>query len=755
MSDEKKYPLLGNGEKLIEPIKKKFSGGEIIYPYSYQESKEKVSKKISFLKNEISKIPEDKKMKEVIATVRLNEKFLAKSYTPNTFFREAKIENIGSRRWVYNYDEEETFSKLHFVKLSSDSLTTIEELLSKSDNVLSEAFKNDIRKLEDLSLLSEEEVIQGFNEDWNEGRVEFVLHPFGDDTEEMVNKFKKILFEKGVKESTLKVKSYNEGPIFVSAIVKRVSLNDIAAFNPLRTVHPLKVNLFPELRAIGNQDNTLLPPLGKLHSNIKVGVFDGGINQEHPYLRNFARENTVISTLEIPEGILHGTAVAGAVLYGDLSEYEDGHQLEDPLITLESFRVLPTSDPYDFELYEAIDIIETVVPSRNDIKVYNLSFGPAGAILDDEISRFTFALDRLAWHYRKLFVVAVGNDGDLDSPLNRIQSPADMVNGLGVGAFTYDRINAQIKRASYSCIGEGREGCKVKPDICGFGGDRQSPIQLLLHDNPTKKHMSAGTSFAAPLIAGKAAEILGRCEQFDPLVARALLIHAAKNNTIADNELGYGFINQSVEDIINCEQNAVTIIYSNSIQPTHIAKLPIPLPNNITYKGKVEVSWTIAVLSKANVLHSDEYTQSGIVDTFYPHDKKYKFSKGKKSVTKNIESDAKEIAQLISEGSIKSSLPATASPEKYQTERAKRGELKWDTVVKRSKGMMLASLENPFLTLHGMGRHNATDRIDYATIVTIRIPKYAGNLYEDILNEYRVLEPIRHRANNEIMVPIR
>ncbi len=68
--------------------------------------------------------------------------------------------------------------------------------------------------------------------------------------------------------------------------------------------------------------------------------------------------------------------------------------------------------------------------------------------------------------------------------------------------------------------------------------------------------------------------------------------------------------------------------------------------------------------------------------------------------------------------------------------------------------MRVSSLENPFLVLHGMGRNGSTDRIDYAVVVTISVPKYQGNLHEDILNEFKVLEPIDIRTRNEIMIQL-
>ncbi|MDT2249339.1 S8 family serine peptidase [Paenibacillus larvae] len=80
--------------------------------------------------------------------------------------------------------------------------------------------------------------------------------------------------------------------------------------------------------------------------------------------------------------------------------------------------------------------------------------------------------------------------------------------------------------------------------------------------------LSAGTSYSAPIISSKAAEILGRCSRFTPLVARALLIHTAQNPNRVDNSIGYGIIDQSVDEILKCDKNHVNIIYTNSMNPT-------------------------------------------------------------------------------------------------------------------------------------------------------------------------------------------
>ena len=68
-------------------------------------------------------------MEEIVVTIRLNEKFLAKSYISNTLFKHARFENIGSRRWEFYREEEEEkhYSKMHFVKMNLDSLETLKK----------------------------------------------------------------------------------------------------------------------------------------------------------------------------------------------------------------------------------------------------------------------------------------------------------------------------------------------------------------------------------------------------------------------------------------------------------------------------------------------------------------------------------------------------------------------------------------------------------------------------------------------------
>ncbi len=208
--------------------------------------------------------------------------------------------------------------------------------------------------------------------------------------------------------------------------------------NPLRAIHPLgRVGITPVRMISGGTAPRLIK--SDKRSMIKVGVFDGGADESIPLLKGHVSAIECVSTAPEADYLSHGSAVCGVVLHGNLAVKGKTDILPLPCVSVESFRVLPIQDQNDFELYEAIDAIESIVSRRSDIKLNNLSFGPVGAIVDDSINRFTYVLDRLTYdipenEVNPLFCVAVGNDGELVDPVNRIQSPSDLVNGLSIGA---------------------------------------------------------------------------------------------------------------------------------------------------------------------------------------------------------------------------------------------------------------------------------------------------------------------------------
>ncbi|MFE4243514.1 S8 family serine peptidase [Peribacillus butanolivorans] len=158
----------------------------------------------------------------------------------------------------------------------------------------------------------------------------------------MLEKFKNILLKNNINGDSMRVKTYLNGPTFVSVYLNRRALIDVSDFNPLRTVHPLRVDFFPELRSSKSNPLMLKPPVGQNISQIRVGIFDGGIDTTHPLLVNYAKENKSVKSNPIRQGVDHGTAVAGVVLYGDLNQYEANSQL-----TINTFKFVSTLSGVD------------------------------------------------------------------------------------------------------------------------------------------------------------------------------------------------------------------------------------------------------------------------------------------------------------------------------------------------------------------------------------------------------------------------
>lgn len=741
--DEKKRPILGGGENLIDSItKKSFNRGDIIYPRNYDQAKSLVQSEFGKVNTIINELPESKKMNEVVLTIRVNEKFLAKSYTPNSFFSELGFQNIGSRSWSNRKND----SKLYFGKIDQNHLRNYN---AKLTNPPSETFQNDVRTIEEINTLDFDEVVQGFDSKWKEGRVEFVIHPYPNQVE-LLKKFEQILIDSNINRDSVKVRAYDDGPIFISAIINNVALNNFKDFNPLRAVHPLEV----ELKGFEDRHppipNDFSPPIKSIPL-AKVGVIDGGVHLNNSLISNYTTQTFEIDNPASNYFKNHGTAISGLVLYGDLNKLPDNSVLPSPTIGVESIRVFPTATE-DIDLYHSIDIIENAIPQQDDITVYNLSIGPSGMILDDIISRFTFVLDKLSYEYKKLFIVAVGNNGEKRTPFNRIEAPADAVNALGVGSYHITE-DGSFEKANYSCVGGGREGAKVKPDIVEFGGCSRTPVKLI-GESDFLLTFGQGTSYSSPLVAKKAAELLVRGSNINHLTTKALLIHSAQGGESVDSHIGYGYCVSDVNDILNCSENKVTIIYNNSISVKKYAKVPIPLPHNVDAK-KFKISWTIVTDSAPNALSTESYTMTSIEETFYPHAEKYKLSKivNGKTKTKKINiTEKEEIENLERDGWTLPKFPDTRSGKTLLNEEELRKEMKWDTVIKKHVQMNKNSLLNPYLIIHGLDRTEKIRRINFSVIITVEAIGCTDNLYEEILNQYSVLNPISIRNENKIQL---
>ncbi len=776
MPNPNKRLILANGEKYAESIKKNGGGGPKEMPRSYDEARTLVKSDLSRAIETIRRLPKAKRLgDESVLCLRLHPDMVAKTYDPKGIFGKVRdLENVGSRSYRVSPEKvaqtkrirkqleakiQETTGRIVFVRSNDQGFMRLIAALDSPERSLSKDFREDIQRIEHFDFLSVEERLFGFASGWREGRVEIVLHPSRRSADEQTHFLKNLFTEEHVNWEKTRVAPYHDGPLFVSCRLSFETLRSIAEANPLRTAHPLVFDGLTDLRSSPSLPAPH-PPQNDSRSTIKVGVFDGGIDVNHPALSGFVEEDGGLSIGTPPdaESIAHGTAVAGAVLYGPLNPYRSSDSLPIPQVSVVSIRALPTSSKTDADLYESIDIIEAAVPARQDIKVFNLSFGPRGPIYDDSISRFTYALDSLAAAQKVVFFVAVGNDGDAGPGWNRIQAPSDLVNGFGVGA--YSEVNGTPVHASYSCRGPGRECGKIKPDLAAFGGCERNPIHLL-STTPGMRVTSRGTSFASPIAAAVGARASESFDRGSALLSRALLIHTAQHpDNLPDDLFGHGFVQTNLDDLLRCDEREVTVVYQGAILPTKMIKLPVLLPPGVNVSGKVRITWTVAALPRVTPNHPWDYTSSCLEDTFYPNARKFRFQNpsktGKpKSRTLHELDDAQEIADLTSKGWEKALLPTSKSGNQYKAEVERRAmDCKWEPVVRRSQQSFAASLNEPFLVLHCIPRNGACERTDYAAVITISAPAFDGDLYDAVLRRYTALQQIRLRSEAELRVRI-
>lgn len=774
MADSQRRLILANGEQYIDSVEKKFQSRATEPPRSYGEARDLVKKEIQSSIQSFGTLPDSMKLpEEAVFCLRLHPDATAKTYSPESIFNDIPdLRNVGSRMYrtpVGKVAETERVTKqrekkidelegrLVFVQSSLEGFDRFLKRLDTPASKLTKKFQHEIQRVERFDMLRTAEQIVGFSEDWKEGRAELVLHPSHVSNERQREYLFELFESVGIDSSKAKIRAYAGGPTFVSCRLSKKSLQALAGANPLRAVHPLRFGAVTDLRSAQTADSPK-PAASTTRSTIKIGMFDGGVDATVPLLRGHVEEDLSLAIKTPPNAICvaHGTAVAGALLHGELNRFTSKDRLAAPPVSVVSIRALPTSDPADVDMFESIDVVERTVPARKDIRVYNLSFGPRGPIQDDPVSRFTYVLDSLAHVHKVGFFVAVGNDGEHDG-LNRIQAPSDLVHGIGVGAYTMD--GNDIVRASYSCIGPGRECGKVKPDISAFGGCPNHPIHLVSTDSG-KKLLSWGTSFASPLAARIGAQASEGFDRSSTLLARALMIHtAAHPNKTPDHHLGHGSIPVDYDDMLLCSDKSVTVVFIGDILPTRIVKLPIPWPRDGILSGKVQVTWTVAGLPPIDPNHPGDYTSCCLEETLYPHSERYSFAsddkKAKKTKTLHLTNDAAEIKQLLTKKWKQAAFPISESGNKYKDESMLRAlDCKWEPVVRRSVSKLAKNFVDPFMTIHAIGRNGAKERFDYAVVVTVDAPEFDGDLYAAIRSQFPALVPIRIRTEAEIRIKV-
>lgn len=751
--------LFGNGIEFVEGLERQSSNN------TPKISDEEFSNALSFLMpqmkrvtQQITELDNDFKMPNTVLNIKIKPEYLAKSKKIDELYNKSDLQRVGSFPITEEDSESEKDKKtrIEYLRGPADNL---DQLFRQMDdgNKITNNLRAEIIRIEEISLATVEEKLSLLPSDWNSGRAYLILHPMADE-QLLLAKVKQLL--PGQNYNDWKMFRASDGLIYLSMKLSRSEINSLAPFNALRQVMPQRGGGLTQVEGefdhepnVYSQDDYSANELGPL----TVGQIDGGIlTDKNAYLSEIKEIAHVTSN---PSNFFqeHGTSVGSVLMYGDLNNVIPGDQIS-ATSRIKTIRVLPTGmvtekekNVEDFDFVEAASLIAKVVPQNPDVKVWNVSVGPFGPVLvDDIVGPLTEVLDNLAFKFKILFCVAVGNTGDLGGgEWARIQTPSDMVNGIAVGGYYINEKN-DISLANYTSIGPGREGGVIKPDVLAHGGFINDKVLTFATYNYILNG-AYGTSFATPLVARAAVQLLSANRNMEVLDTKALVIHEATlhESDIPINRGGHGFVSD-IGNVLESNDDEYRILYSSEMSTGSYVKLDIPMPDLDDLKSnKFEFAWTVCVMSPVSATEVDEYVQCTAEVGFHPDSTKYTYNHESQHVTLN-ESDP-QVERLLADGWTRGAFPTSNPGKKYKqlTEQSLRDKLKWDTVKSDRVNKQKKSINHPFLVLHGLSRDGSHTRIPYSVVVTVRA-KEDNNLYQMVKAKHPILEPINNIVRNQV-----
>jgi hypothetical protein len=772
MADEvEPRPILGGGGDFATEGGRVQGFGDKYHPQSFTEARQVLAPQIETIRREAKALPDRLRGDRVIVQAKLLPNYLAASYHPEDLRQDADLVMVGTRAAkgtlrLRTKTQEDQPTKTLLLAATDRSLDRLHDLLMLG--TASESVASDLRQFESLMLPGTERLIRRRRDDGDDPDDELVweavLHPAVDAAGRLSERASAVIVEKWsalvaslggeVHERYLRQVGHLT---FVPVRLRRRQLDDVARFNPLRTIRPMpRMRRLPErrLRSV-DPGGAVAAPAGGPPAHHRVATFDGGVDVSHPLLAPFVTEQDVTTAPRDDMCVSHGTLVTSALLYGHL---DLGQRLEPPPAHVDHIRVLPVPQDVDDddEPYWVLDrIAETLRAASHQWRIVNLSYGPDETVDEDtDIDRFTAELDELAHDLNIVFTVAVGNDGtDAISTLgdDRVQAPSDGVNVIGVGSC--DDLHPPIPlRASYSCVGPGRPGLRIQPlGVCFGGSDNRHFVGAEVGGTYQARQ---GTSFAAPTAARGLATLLDPLPRLSTNVARGFAAHFAEGPKPPDvASVGYGRFRSDYRSLLDCGDGNVTVVVEDSIERGATKAYALPYPTS-GVDGSVQARWTISFTSPTDPQDVVEYTLAGLEIVFRPNSAVRTMQPPRNSglpvFDVDLRTDGARIQALANEGYGLSNFPKTRSGKAIRSEQTLREEGKWETVVRHEDGLRATSLHQPELWITYYERAEGQlvpskmdTSLDFALLMTVNAHR-APDLYERVRADARfgVLQPL-------------
>lgn len=768
-NDPAPRPLLVNGEALKLDVQAPNGGGGDKYePQTVEQAQATLIPQITEATEMVANLPQAlRASNRVYVEAKLLPNYLAASYFPTELLAHVGASPVGSRADIGQYITKtkrttEQTRRLIFA-ISDDGLLELRRLITNGGrNRTEEQAFSQIRELDEISLPRESDVLRSNDTDQDTAELpvwEAVLHPLTSHLGEPVpldnetlDRWTELIANEGGTIHRDYIRRVG-GLTFTPVSLRSSHAASLARFNPLRVLRPMPA-IRPRPRFGTRSGQGLGAPSTQqpFQTNVTVGVFDGGVDTARRTSPLFSIPTHDLTTeTPDPNELIHGTGVTGAVLYGLVNP---GDSAPQPPLPVESYRVLPPPYiPGDLEGYWVLDRIKEAVETKGH-RLVNLSLGPTLAVEDDmEPNRWTSELDQLAWDRDVLFVVAAGNDGeaDQDTGLHRIQVPADMANGLAVGACDAPAPETPWSRAPYSSMGPGRHGSRVQPLGVQFGGADHRMFNVLQSDGNFLE--ASGTSFAAPVTTHALADLVTKLPRVNSSVLRAFATHFAERphqHRKLQTEVGYGRQPLSFDEFLDCNPNEAHVLYVDEIERGDLLGYQLPVAEPATTDMRIQL--TLAYASPVDPAQPTEYTSASLELALRPHHQIHSFRPPKGATEKsrqlNIRRD--EARQLLAQGWTPSQEPTTKTltPVKGNTENDLRDSGKWETVRHFRTTLKPGEVELPRLELSYIARRsgaldNSPTKVPFAILLSVIGASDANDMYDSVRSRFSSLRPVQ------------
>ncbi|MBX3357312.1 MAG: S8 family peptidase [Phycisphaeraceae bacterium] len=732
--------LLGRGENLVEPIVVPGRPVEREAPYSIPAARERLEPMLVAAVRRLEALPDLAcPHDQTVASITLHPEYIAKSYFPSRLINAVGLRTVGSRG-VEVTPERRSMGRVPEPKPSTEVFVAgprgaFRDWADKLPRwTIKTVGADDLAAVEKFAAIEPAGKIKAVFSKHDEVLFEVVLHASDRRHDDYILEgFRAFLRPLGVK-ADMDLRFYAGGLCFLRMKAPKARIGEIAEFSFLRAAREMpRIRVMrPIIRGLAPKGSKVsLPTQPPLDPSLRVAVFDGGLPDRSPLSPWAVAHDTDGVGRPLKELHLHGHAVTSALLFGSI---DPDAAAERPFAAVDHYRVLDEKSHHDpYELYDVLQRIKSVLETKQ-YEFINLSMGPAMPVDDDDVHAWTSVLDEYLSEGTTIASIAVGNGGEDDAELrhNRIQVPADCVNGLSIGAC--DSAGVKWKRAVYSSIGPGRSPGIVKPDLLAFGGSDREPYLVLDADAVPRVVGVTGTSFASPDALRSALGIRAHFGQnLSPLAIKALLIHGSENPGFSRTDIGWGRIARTIEAMVICPPGMVSVVYQGKMEARKFVRAPIPMPG-AQLAGRVSIRATFCFSTPVDPGHSGNYTRSGL-EVFFRPDKENR--------------DPPDALHAKTDTFFR---PGALYPTE---DKLRRDAHKWETCLHAEVTKLGRSLNGPVFDVHYNARaesHSVSSapKIRYALVVTVEAPRVA-DLYDQVLRRYRnQLEPI----NPIVQIPL-